>query len=132
MAVLKQTSPTAWPSAPRPKPSSTVPSASTRSAVGLWSGQAEAFSDVVMSALHSRKRPCASKPEGQEKPKKTGYSHAFAAYLTAGSAALDWAFLPFCKLLPLIRSRAWTQLDADPARSGPRQLAADLRPRGAR
>jgi hypothetical protein len=32
-----------------------VPSASTRSAVGLWSGQAEAFSDVVMSALHSRR-----------------------------------------------------------------------------
>ena len=27
--------------------------ASTRSAVGLWSGQAEAFSGVVMSALHS-------------------------------------------------------------------------------
>ena len=74
----------------------------------MWSGQAEAFSDVVMSALHSRKRPHASKPEGQENPKKTGYSHAFAAYLTAGSAALDWAFLPFCKLLPPIRSRAWT------------------------
>src|SRR5206468_8068964 len=53
-----------------------------------------------MSALHSRKRPCASKPEGQEKPKKTGYSHAFAAYLTAGSAALDWAFPHFCELLP--------------------------------
>src|SRR6266700_7768120 len=57
MAVLKQTSPTAWPSAPRPKPSSTVPSASTRSAVGLWSGQAEAFSDVVISALHSPRAP---------------------------------------------------------------------------
>src|SRR4029079_5251524 len=53
MAVLKQTSPTAWPSAPRPKPSSTVPSASTNSAVGLWSGQAETLSDCVMSALHS-------------------------------------------------------------------------------
>src|ERR1700722_15088514 len=55
MAVLKQTSPTAWPSAPRPKPSSTVPSASTRSAVGTRSGQAEAFSGVVMNALHSRR-----------------------------------------------------------------------------
>src|SRR5947207_14352284 len=55
MAVLKQTSPTAWPSAPRPKPSSTVPSASTRSAVGLWSGQAEALSVVVMNPLHSRR-----------------------------------------------------------------------------
>src|SRR6185312_8585628 len=52
MAVLKQTSPTACPSAPRPKPSSTVPSASTRSAVGLRSGQAEAFSDVVMNPSH--------------------------------------------------------------------------------
>src|SRR6266481_3994686 len=56
MAVLKQTSPTAWPSAPRPKPSSTVPSASTSSAVGLWSGQAASFSVVVMSALHIRRR----------------------------------------------------------------------------
>src|SRR5579863_26447 len=54
MAVLKQTSPTAWPSAPRPKPSITVTSASTRSAVGLWSGQAEASSVVVMMPLHSR------------------------------------------------------------------------------
>jgi hypothetical protein len=32
-----------------------VPSASTSSAVGLWSGQAEAFSVDVMSALHSRR-----------------------------------------------------------------------------
>src|SRR6516165_7966680 len=37
MAVLKQTSPTAWPVAPKPKPSSTVPSASTRSAVAAGS-----------------------------------------------------------------------------------------------
>src|ERR1700758_4879010 len=53
MAVLKQPSPTAWPSAPRPKPSSTVPSASTRSAVGLWSGQAASFSCCVMRPVHS-------------------------------------------------------------------------------
>src|SRR6202035_2963829 len=39
MAVLKQTSPTAWPVAPKPEPSSTVPSASTSSAVGLGSSQ---------------------------------------------------------------------------------------------
>src|SRR5580704_11123393 len=39
MAVLKQTSPTAWPVAPKPKPSSTVPSASTSSAVGFGSSQ---------------------------------------------------------------------------------------------
>src|SRR5579884_3823537 len=39
MAVLKHTSPTAWPGAPRPKPSSTVPSASTRSAVVVVSLQ---------------------------------------------------------------------------------------------
>src|SRR5450432_757091 len=56
MAVLKQTSPTAVPSAPRPKPSSTVPSASTSSAVGLWSGQASELSVVVISASHN---PCA-------------------------------------------------------------------------
>src|SRR5215470_17020025 len=40
MAVLKQTSPTAWPVAPRPNPSSTVPSASTSSAVAAGSVQA--------------------------------------------------------------------------------------------
>src|SRR5207342_3307225 len=85
MAVLKQTSPTAWPSAPRPKPSSTVPSASTRSAVGLWSGQAEALSDVVMSALHSRRTSARQSRKGAD-------SHAFAAYLTAGSADLRLAF----------------------------------------
>src|SRR5215470_2748569 len=39
IAVLKQTSPTACPVAPSPKPSSTVPSASTKSAVGLGSAQ---------------------------------------------------------------------------------------------
>ena len=41
MAVLKQTSPTAWPVAPKPNPSSTVPSASTSSAVGTGSDQPE-------------------------------------------------------------------------------------------
>src|SRR5882672_4188835 len=40
MAVLKHTSPTAWPVAPKPKPSSTVPSASTSRAVALGSVQA--------------------------------------------------------------------------------------------
>src|SRR3977135_62410 len=39
MAVLKQTSPTAWPAAPSPVPCSTVPSASTSTAVGLGSLQ---------------------------------------------------------------------------------------------
>src|SRR6478736_5497649 len=39
MAVLKQTSPTACPVAPSPKPSRTVPSANTKSAVGLGSAQ---------------------------------------------------------------------------------------------
>src|SRR5262249_24594019 len=34
-------SPTAWPVAPKPKPSSTVPSASTSSAVGFGSSQSE-------------------------------------------------------------------------------------------
>src|SRR5262249_22507830 len=40
MAVLKHTSPTAWPLAPKPKPRNTVPSASARTAVGLGSAQA--------------------------------------------------------------------------------------------
>src|SRR5215468_4946951 len=39
MAVLKQTSPTAWPVAPKPKPSNTVPSASTSSALAFGSTQ---------------------------------------------------------------------------------------------
>src|SRR5690242_12647688 len=54
MAVLKQTSPTACPVAPSPKPSRTVPSANTSSAVALGSSQVlpEAFAgDWVMSLL---------------------------------------------------------------------------------
>src|SRR6266480_2808790 len=39
MAVLKQTSPTAWPVAPKPKPSNTVPSASTSNALAFSSAQ---------------------------------------------------------------------------------------------
>src|SRR5215510_10733343 len=53
MAVLKQTSPTACPVAPSPKPSSTVPSARTKSAVGLGSAQvapAEAAFGWVMAS----------------------------------------------------------------------------------
>src|SRR5262249_26740515 len=46
MAVLKQTSPTAWPVAPSPMPSSTVPSASTSSAVTFGSVQEEVPEDV--------------------------------------------------------------------------------------
>src|SRR6202171_3449671 len=53
MAVLKHTSPTALPSAPRPNPSSTVPSASTRRAVGTGSGQPLSACFVFMSGLHS-------------------------------------------------------------------------------
>src|SRR6478735_10743237 len=59
MAVLKQTSPGASPTAPRPKPSSTVPSASTRSAVARGSVQplsAGFPSEAVMSMSRSRPR----------------------------------------------------------------------------
>src|SRR5229473_5029028 len=102
MAVLKQTSPTAWPSAPRPKPSSTVPSASTRSAVGLWSGQAEALSDWVMSALHSlrglarqsrksrihmQKVHISGDPHAAERRRRPVYRTRRAA---VRSAAADW------------------------------------------
>src|ERR1700749_3698932 len=83
MAVLKQTSPTAWPSAPRPKPSSTVPSASTRSAVGLWSGQAKLFSGVVMNALHSRHIL-------MRQSRKRWIHMRFGAYLTARAGVLIW------------------------------------------
>src|SRR4051812_27820478 len=50
MAVLKQTSPTAVPVAPRPKPSSTVPSASTKSAVALGSSQESPDVPVTLAA----------------------------------------------------------------------------------
>ena len=49
--MLKQTSPTAWPVAPKPKPSSTVPSASTSSAVG--SGSSQRLWSAVVSASAS-------------------------------------------------------------------------------
>src|SRR5580692_6472399 len=58
MAVLKQTSPTACPVAPSPKPSITVPSASTRSAVGTGSGQAEEVGVAVMTRGDSELRCC--------------------------------------------------------------------------
>src|SRR5689334_13092397 len=53
MAVLKQTSPTAWPVAPKPVPSRTVPSASTRRAVGLGSDQPELSCLLSISRLDS-------------------------------------------------------------------------------
>src|SRR5580704_5701299 len=56
MAVLKQTSPTAWPVAPKPIPSSTVPSASTKRAVGTGSGQPAASCLPFMRRLHSAGR----------------------------------------------------------------------------
>src|SRR5262249_22124779 len=54
MAVLKQTSPTAWPVAPKPKPSSTVPSASTSSAVAVGSVQGCAVEACALEALSSQ------------------------------------------------------------------------------
>src|SRR5712672_863167 len=62
MAVLKQTSPTAWPAEPRPTPSSTVPSASTSRAVAGGSVQPSmsclAVSCLaVIGGLHSREPP---------------------------------------------------------------------------
>src|SRR5712691_11785197 len=51
MAVLKQTSPTAWPVAPRPKHSSTVPSASTSSAVAVGSVQASVLPSLGCVSL---------------------------------------------------------------------------------
>src|SRR5262245_9999761 len=54
MAVLKQTSPTACPAAPRPEPSSTVPSASTSRAVATGSVQPFTSCLAVIGGLHSR------------------------------------------------------------------------------
>src|SRR5882757_150896 len=124
MAVLKQTSPTAWPSAPRPKPSSTVPSASTRSAVGLWSGQAELFSGDVMSALHSRHIL-------MRQSRKTRIHMRFGAYLTA-RAGLLICDSPLKADLPPKTAQSGVmhgQYDADPARSRPGVVAPDIRAR---
>src|SRR5579883_412528 len=66
MAVLKQTSPTAWPTAPKPTPSSTVPPASTNTAVGRGSDQPPASCLPFMRRLHSpgrqrrQKKPAAA------------------------------------------------------------------------
>src|SRR3977135_386338 len=53
MAVLKQNSPTAWPVAPQPPPSSSVPSASTRRAVGAGSDELPASCLPFMRRVHS-------------------------------------------------------------------------------
>src|SRR6202521_5121174 len=62
MAVLKQTSPTAWPGAPSPNPSITVPSASTRRAVGAGSVQPESSCLRVIDRLDSHPMAPPSKP----------------------------------------------------------------------
>src|ERR1700674_6123628 len=62
MAVLKQTSPTAWPGAPTPNPSITVPSASTRRAVGTGSVQPESPCFGFIKRLDSAHARPASKP----------------------------------------------------------------------
>src|SRR5688500_18283933 len=70
MAVLKHTSPTAEPSAPRPAPLMTVPSASTRTAVA--SGVAHALrTDDFSSAMRrfqvkAARDPIEAGKEGQE------------------------------------------------------------------
>src|SRR5207237_2752724 len=58
MAVLKHTSPTACPLAPKPKPSSTVPSASTSAAVAAGSAQAGAAGcESLMRSLNLLPNP---------------------------------------------------------------------------
>src|SRR5262245_15564267 len=63
MAVLKQTSPTAWPVAPKPSPSSTVPSARTRRAVARGSVQ-EALEDSPAASLGRAATGCFSLIQG--------------------------------------------------------------------
>src|SRR2546421_223804 len=58
MAVLKHTSPTACPLAPKPKPSSTGPSARTRAAVAAGSAQAGAAGcESLMRSLNLLPNP---------------------------------------------------------------------------
>src|SRR3954453_15691793 len=75
MAVLKQTSPTACPVAPRPKPSSTVPSASTKTAVGFRSIQPESSCLGLIWGLdrppgRRRQRPASSCEQPVSAPEK--------------------------------------------------------------
>src|SRR3954454_19131060 len=81
MAVLKQTSPTACPTAPKPKPSSTVPSASTSKAVALGSVQAEPSCLSVMSGLHSADSAAVKEAKG-------GLAHGLWIVLGDGDAGL--------------------------------------------
>src|ERR1700726_2941508 len=127
MAVLKQTSPTARPSAPRPKPSSTVPSASTRSAVGLLSGQAEAFSGVVINALHS------GRMRGRQS-RNPRIHMRFAADLTGGARVLICDSPPSDRFTPKNAQcgAVYGQYDADFARSRSGFIAQNIRTRRAR
>src|SRR3954471_11781778 len=88
MAVLKQTSPTAVPVAPRPKPSSTVPSASTKSAVALGSSQESPDVPVTLAAgwvmaTYLRIILCEARGSRTPPPSEKDANHAW----TMGSAA---------------------------------------------
>src|SRR5262245_21523486 len=83
MAVLKHTSPTAWPVAPKPKPSSTVPSASTKRAVDSGSDQPESSGMGFMNgyiehfpakceAVHRRKCDQIKEVSRPQPPSKPG------------------------------------------------------------
>src|SRR5579863_4214061 len=77
MAVLKQTSPTAWPVAPKPSPSSTVPSAKTNSAVGLGSSHSRSVCGCVSIAegLH---HPLTRSPPDLPRPARANLREAIA------------------------------------------------------
>ena len=80
----------------------------------MWSGQAEAFSDVVMSALHSRRI------RARQSLKNTD-SHAKCAYLTGGAGLLIYArgTKPISGNSPEKEAERG-QYDADFARAGSR------------
>src|SRR5215470_19459004 len=95
MAVLKQTSPTAWPVEPRPMPSSTVPSASTKRAVAGGSVQPFMSCLAVISGLHSR--PLRRRQSGQAAPNRavgaTGLGWHARLSARSGSQHLDAGWL---------------------------------------
>src|SRR5262245_21330531 len=127
MAVLKQTSPTALPTAPKPMPSSTVPSASTKSAVAFGSVHPESACLGLIRGLDSHDSP-QRKASGRVIPQteagllsiavmigaaiaEIGGCFAFWAWLRLGKSALwlvpgVFCLLAFAYLLTLVESSA--------------------------
>src|SRR4029079_15201385 len=101
MAVLKHTSSTAWPVAPKPTPSTTVPSASTSSAVALGSAPPSVGGSPASGFPRSASAGCFSVIEGLNlKPRRRS---------RIGSTRWRWA-RPLRKAIAVLRDEINTAL----------------------